>query len=279
MEMMPLTTYNLNPMPSPKDALRNIAQKLNVLSIYRAIRNKLSMVFRVELRHRNRLQLFYTSFIHPNDVVFDIGANVGNRTRIFLACNARVVAVEPQSECAMLLEEMFSANPNFKLEQVAIGEKEGEAELSISDGRNIFSTLSEKWKSATRFEKSVEWNRTEMVRVTTLDTLIKKYGVPAFCKIDIEGYERYALIGLTSAIPVISFEFNSIFIEELEACLKLLQRLGEFECNIGFAENMELYFGNTWVTSETLILEIANHKDSWGDVYVRFTNSNGESSH
>jgi len=43
----------------------------------------------------DRRQKFYNQFISPNDLVFDIGANVGNRTRPLLNIGAKVVAVEP----------------------------------------------------------------------------------------------------------------------------------------------------------------------------------------
>ena len=39
---------------------------------------------------------FYKQFIRPNELVFDVGANVGNRVNAMLACKAKIVAVEPQ---------------------------------------------------------------------------------------------------------------------------------------------------------------------------------------
>jgi len=37
-----------------------------------------------------------------------------------------------------------------------------------------------------------------------------EYGLPHFCKIDVEGFEEQALAGLSRPLPVLSFEFISI---------------------------------------------------------------------
>src|SRR5262245_55918355 len=60
-----------------------------------------------------RMQAFYSSFLAPGDLCFDVGANIGNRVKIFLAIGARVVAVEPQRECARVLESAFAGRPGF----------------------------------------------------------------------------------------------------------------------------------------------------------------------
>lgn len=41
---------------------------------------------------------FYKQFIQPKDLVFDVGANVGSRVKLFLNIGAKVVAFEPQKE-------------------------------------------------------------------------------------------------------------------------------------------------------------------------------------
>jgi 16S rRNA A1518/A1519 N6-dimethyltransferase RsmA/KsgA/DIM1 with predicted DNA glycosylase/AP lyase activity len=59
------------------------------LAIYRAI----------PLR-QHRLRRLYRAFVARGDLVFDIGAHAGNRTRAFASLGCRVVAVEPQPDFA-----------------------------------------------------------------------------------------------------------------------------------------------------------------------------------
>jgi 16S rRNA A1518/A1519 N6-dimethyltransferase RsmA/KsgA/DIM1 with predicted DNA glycosylase/AP lyase activity len=51
----------------------------------------------------------YSSFVKKGSLVFDVGANEGNRTAIFLELGAKVVAVEPQAECIAKLESTFGS--------------------------------------------------------------------------------------------------------------------------------------------------------------------------
>ena len=46
---------------------------------------------------RAAMDALYRQFIEPGDLVFDIGAHVGDRVSSFRRLGARVVAVEPQA--------------------------------------------------------------------------------------------------------------------------------------------------------------------------------------
>ena len=63
-----------------------------------------------------------SGFIARGDLCFDVGANVGNRVKIFLKMRARVVAAEPQAACAAVLREKYGANANLTIVEVALGE-------------------------------------------------------------------------------------------------------------------------------------------------------------
>ena len=49
--------------------------------------------------------LSWQTFVRPGHVVFDIGANVGAKTGLYLSCGARVVCVEPQPDLRGGLDE------------------------------------------------------------------------------------------------------------------------------------------------------------------------------
>ncbi|HRB92196.1 MAG TPA: hypothetical protein PLT17_02230, partial [Chitinophagales bacterium] len=50
---------------------------------------------------------FYSGIVQKNQLVFDVGANYGNRTQPLLNIGASVVAIEPQKKCYEYLEKKF----------------------------------------------------------------------------------------------------------------------------------------------------------------------------
>lgn len=116
---------------------------------------------------------FYRQFINPDDLCFDVGANMGNRTKVFLRLGAVVVAVEPQDKCMSFLRKHFSDDQCVNLVEKALGEVNGEAEMMISDEHAI-SSLSKEWitkvRESGRFSE-FRWPEKQIVRVTTIDAL------------------------------------------------------------------------------------------------------------
>jgi FkbM family methyltransferase len=186
-----------------------------------------------------RMQGFYAQFIQPGDLCFDIGAHVGNRILIWSRLGARIVAVEPQPACLALLRRFYGRSPGVTLVDQAVGAAAGSQALRISRSHPTVTTLSQSWIEAVQASTSfasVAWEETTSVEVTTLDELIARYGAPAFCKIDIEGYEGAALAGLTQPLRALSFEFIPAAKNDALACLVRLQQLGKYEFNWSLGE-------------------------------------------
>jgi hypothetical protein len=59
-----------------------------------------------------RRQVESSQFVRPGDLVFDIGANMGNRIEAFVALGASVVAVEPQGSCVASLRRLYRNQPD-----------------------------------------------------------------------------------------------------------------------------------------------------------------------
>jgi len=193
--------------------------------------------------HRSRTLEFYRTFISAGDLCFDIGANVGARTDVFWMLGARVVAVDPLPACIQSLQRLHDHHTNVKIVSKAVGAELGKAELIVNDNLSVVSTLSEEWREAVVTSgrwSAGEWNRRITVAVTTLDALIAEHGRPDFCKIDVEGFERQVLMGLSQPIPRVSFEFTQERLEEVASCVERLESLGQYTYNFSLGEQFEL---------------------------------------
>ena len=255
-------------------------KKMMTKKIKSAIQFSIVQVFRKLFKQKasdirsqhDKLVKFYSHFVKKNDLCFDIGANLGNRTEIFLELGARVICVEPQELCLKHLNKKYGENSEVIIVGNAVSEREGFAELSVCENANTISTMSEKWKKEGRFSKDFKWTNTQKVQTTTLDKLIAQYGTPNFCKIDVEGYEYSVLKGLTKPIiPFISFEFTKEFFSDTKDCIKYLQSIGDVEFNCSIGESLEMLLPN-WAKPKELLNTIDSLKDNllWGDIYVKF---------
>ncbi len=203
----------------------------------------------------------------PGELCFDIGANIGNRTELLRSIGAKVLAVEPQRMCVAELERRFVDDPSVEIVTAAVGDRPGTAEIAVCEDDPTISTMSERWRQESRFADQA-WTRTEEVDVQTLDQLIGDHGAPAFCKIDVEGFERQVLEGLSLPMRCVSFEFTREFLDEAEACIALLGELGPIEVGASFGETMEIdRWGDPGAALSTIEAEPSGL--DWGDIYVR----------
>lgn len=218
--------------------------------------------------HQKQLVEFYSQFVDEGDLCFDVGANTGNRTDVFLALGAQVVCVEPQPGCVKVLEDKYRGDSRVRIVPKGLAAEMGMMTLSLCHSANTLATFSDKWKTG-RFQ-SYEWEDRVEVPVTTMDKLIEDFGSPDFCKIDVEGFEYQVLRGLSQPVFVLSFEFTREFIRDVGFCLAHLVSLGEFEFNYVSGESPRLA-SSRWMDDATLITELHRNKAPlfWGDIYAR----------
>jgi FkbM family methyltransferase len=224
--------------------------------------------------HPSRLK-FYSQFIKPGNLCFDVGANMGNRTKVFLDLKAKVVAIEPQKDCYEVLKVKYGKR--IQLITKGLGEKEGTATFFLSSS-TAFSSFAKDWIDSVqenRFSGVHNWDKTETIELTTLDSLIKQFGKPDFCKIDVEGYELEVLKGLTQPVKRISIEYTvPEQVDKSIACIEYLNTIGKIKCNYSKGETMEFALPE-WVNAQK-ITEIIRSKDfqdtRWGDIYISFEN-------
>ena len=179
---------------------------------------------------------FYRKTLHGfrrGSLIFDIGANEGYKTDIFLRLGAKVVAVEPDEHNQKILKQNFLTYRLLKRPVTIVGkavsDRSGAETMWIDEAGSAKNTLNRKWvetlrADSSRFGKSLEFGQKKEVETITLEELIRSQGLPFYVKIDVEGYEVAVLEGLKSPVPYVSFEVNlPEFKPEALHCIELLE--------------------------------------------------------
>src|SRR3954462_10313074 len=93
-------------------------------------------------QHGPALDRLYRRFVQAGDLVFDIGAHVGDRIAAFRRLGAEVVAVEPQPGLAKMLWLLYGRDPKVTIEETAVGRQTGLIEFNINIDNPTVSTAS-----------------------------------------------------------------------------------------------------------------------------------------
>jgi FkbM family methyltransferase len=226
----------------------------------------------IPLRQR-RLRRLYSQFVSPGDLVFDVGAHAGNRTRAFASLNCRVVALEPQPDFIRLLRTVLANASGVEIVAAAVTDHEGYVTLAVSERTPTVTTVVESWREVRSREEGfdgVHWNRQIEVKATTLDRLIEQFGLPAFVKIDVEGAEPRVLAGLSHPVPALSFEYLPTALDQVRDCLATLCELAPYDYNFSIGESYRLA-SERWLSSTEVnaALESPAAQRRAGDVYAR----------
>lgn len=216
---------------------------------------------------RRRLAGLYGRFLKPGNLCFDVGAHRGERTDVFLELGAKVVSVEPQPACVEHLRQKYSARGDVNIVPQGLAASSGILTLSVCADADVLSTFSSRWKTG-RF-RDFEWGHTVDVQVGTLDQLVQRFGVPDFCKIDVEGFEHEVLRGLSRPLPALSFEFTREFLDDARLCMRRLEELGMARFNAIFGEGSEFELPK-WVAGDALVAHLLASSDRslWGDIFA-----------
>lgn len=218
----------------------------------------------------------YEQILRTSDLCFDIGAHAGTKTKQMLEHGVRVIAVEPQPHWSEKLRRQFPQPGPVEVVDAAVGPRHDIGMLSICEQADTISTLSAEWRARSRFAiRGYRWERQQPVTIVTLDELISRHGRPAFCKLDIEGFEAEALAGLSVPIHFVAFEFTEEFPDSIIRCLKVLSNLSLISCNVSIGE-ADIFAFKEWRNPATIMEDLERLKDTnsceWGlcgDVYVQ----------
>jgi FkbM family methyltransferase len=126
--------------------------------------------------------------VGSEDLVFDVGANIGFTALLFRQAGARVIAFEPSPKAFRLLARNLEGKGDAR--RLAVAERPGRLFFEECDQLNL-SHLA---------DSGIE------VEAVTIDSLVER---PTFIKIDVEGHEAAVLRGARETLkggPTIFFE-------------------------------------------------------------------------
>jgi FkbM family methyltransferase len=152
--------------------------------------------------------------------VFDIGMYDGADTRYYLENGFRVVAVEGNPDLAASAQTSLATYVSTG-QLVCVNKAisaEGEPVELVLSGADLGASSTQAHRIASRWPIG-----TLKVAGTTMRQLIDEYGVPHFIKSDIEGADRFCVLGLDASRrpQYLSYEVGEDFDELLRHCREI----------------------------------------------------------
>lgn len=133
-----------------------------------------------------------------DNLIFDVGMNNGEDTAYYLRRGFRVVGIDADPKMIELVKAVSSneiTNNQLTLLNLAVSDKENEdVDFYLSEDPQYNSLI----KSMTN-SGGTHFTGTIKVKTRTLGSLFNEYGVPYYCKIDIQGYDAVLLETLLHA--------------------------------------------------------------------------------
>jgi FkbM family methyltransferase len=247
--------------------VQRVANQLEGTPAYMPLRQAYRLLLnRPALREAKAMRRLYAQFMRPGDLVFDIGANVGDYTEAFADVGGRVVAVDPNPDCTDRLRKLAKIR-GFDLELCAAGDAPGTATLNTCQ-HSYFATMNSDYPELTKEHPDyteVQWGRRIEVPVVTLNQLAQRYGTPAFVKIDVEGFEDKVIAGMSFRPKTLSFEFSTTV---LDITQRVLSALDGYEFNALAGRTFDLVHSR-WLTRDELLAWLNTKKTPYGDVIAR----------
>jgi len=151
--------------------------------------------------YESREREFFMSFLRPDDVFYDIGANVGLYSVLAtakLGAAGVIYSFEPNEAVLKFLRRNMQVHTGCeaRIFGLALSDQPGELELSVpADGFDAWATLGQISTLDTCVTR-------RSVQVVTLDELQAREGLrrPSVVKLDVEGWESRVLRGATAVL-------------------------------------------------------------------------------
>ena len=153
---------------------------------------------------------FYQTFLIKNKLIFDLGANIGDKSHVLLKFTDKIILYEPEEVLFEKLKFRFRKNNKVILNNLLISDLVGEVVFNSIVGDEAYSSILNNYKdNFDHLKKKLVIKK--LKKSSTLNFEINKYGIPHYIKIDCEGAENLILKNLKYNIEVLSFEANLPF--------------------------------------------------------------------
>jgi len=158
--------------------------------------------------------------IYQPHTILDVGSNYG----WFFHCwkdwcpEARIHAFEPRVEAAQKSIELYGNDTELTVNQLAVGDKPGQAEFNVFEGSKVASSFlkhDQKTWDAVAFGTGEVTTR--QVSVITIDDYCSGHGIDSIylMKIDVQGFEMNVLHGAEKSLSFIDHVFVESGIQSL----------------------------------------------------------------
>lgn len=162
-------------------------------------------------RHQNRhINLIKSLNL---DCILDVGAHTGGFANEILGMGylGKIYSYEPVELSYQELQENSKTYDNWVVNRLAIGNKNGEMEINVSDNF-VSSSLLEMCAEHLLSAPESKYNRKELVEIKTIETIILGLDInlsKTMLKIDTQGYEMLVLEGAKDKLA----EFKAVKLE------------------------------------------------------------------
>lgn len=157
------------------------------------------------ISHEEKIKCLIGPLIKSGDIVYDVGANIGQYTMFFSECvdtEGKVISFEPdvQNYSLLVFNKLRNSCDNVTTLNMGVGDKTQE-KVFYSDRRTGGRTSS----FIEDYVKVDGEKPNRVTKITTLTNIQTEYGVPSLIKIDVEGFEALVLLGLSDISNDTSF--------------------------------------------------------------------------
>ena len=129
-----------------------------------------------------------------DDLIYDVGMNNGDDTAYYLWLGFRTIAIEANPELVEQAKPQFAreiAEGRLIILNVGIADYDGQLPFWVCETNS-------RWSSFNRANAAWDDSPHHQIQVpcSRFETILAQYGIPHFCKIDIQGNENCCLEGL-----------------------------------------------------------------------------------